>query len=92
LNQELARPTHATPGFDLPRWFGEVLDGLEIKTAFAAGISYGCYLVQLLFTSYPERSEKFIGLAWYHRSTISSISKRYSYRENRQGSDITFRR
>jgi pimeloyl-ACP methyl ester carboxylesterase len=52
-------------GFQLPRWLGDVLDGLEVRTAYAAGVSYGCYLAQLLFTSYPERIRKFVGMAGF---------------------------
>ncbi len=52
-------------GFDLARWLGDVLDGLEIKKAFAAGVSYGAYHVQLLLASFPERIEKIIPLAGY---------------------------
>jgi pimeloyl-ACP methyl ester carboxylesterase len=52
-------------GFELSRWFGDVLDALDVRSGYAAGVSYGCYLAQLLFTSYPERIRKFVGMAGY---------------------------
>lgn len=50
-------------GFDLSRWLGDVLAALDIRTTHAAGVSYGCYLVQLLLASFPDRVERIVGMA-----------------------------
>jgi pimeloyl-ACP methyl ester carboxylesterase len=50
-------------GMDHKLWFGELLDGLGVEQAFAAGVSMGCLLVQILLTSWPGRIKGIIGMA-----------------------------
>jgi pimeloyl-ACP methyl ester carboxylesterase len=49
--------------FDLSRWLGDVLTALRVDKTFAAGVSYGSYLAQLLQVSFPEKVEKLVCLA-----------------------------
>ncbi len=41
--------------FDQKKWLREVMDDLKIEKAHAAGVSYGCYLAQLVKIRLPER-------------------------------------
>jgi pimeloyl-ACP methyl ester carboxylesterase len=50
-------------GFDLSRWYGDVLAALDIRKTHAAGVSYGCYHVQLLLASFPDRVDRIVGMA-----------------------------
>jgi pimeloyl-ACP methyl ester carboxylesterase len=50
-------------GFDLAHWYGNVLDALDIKKAYATGVSYGSYHAQLLLISFPGRVERIVGMA-----------------------------
>ncbi len=50
-------------GFDLSRWLGDVLTALDIRTTHAAGVSYGCYHVQLLLASFPDKVKRIVGMA-----------------------------
>ncbi len=50
-------------GFDLSRWYGDVLAALDIRKTYAAGVSYGCYHVQLLLASFPDRVDRIVGMA-----------------------------
>jgi pimeloyl-ACP methyl ester carboxylesterase len=56
-------------GFDLPTWYGDVLDGLGLEESYAVGVSYGAYHCQLIAHSYPERIKKFVGVAGYVSAT-----------------------
>lgn len=49
--------------FNQTEWITELLDLLDIEKAHAAGVSYGCYLVQHLKIEIPDRIEKIIGMA-----------------------------
>jgi pimeloyl-ACP methyl ester carboxylesterase len=50
-------------GFDLSQWYGDVLSALNIRKTYAAGVSYGCYHVQLLLASFPDKVERIVGMA-----------------------------
>jgi len=50
-------------GFNQTLWVSELLDALEISKTHVAGVSYGCYLVQLLKAKMPERIVKSFGMA-----------------------------
>lgn len=50
-------------GMDHKLWFGELLDGLEVEQAYAAGVSMGCLLVQTLLIAWPDRIKGIIGMA-----------------------------
>ncbi|MFA7674023.1 MAG: alpha/beta hydrolase [Clostridia bacterium] len=52
-----------TEGFDQIIWITELLDVLKLDKVYAAGVSYGCYLVQLFKCKLPERFIKIAGLA-----------------------------
>jgi len=62
-------------GFDLSRWLGDVLAALDIRKTYAAGVSYGCSLVQLLLTSFPDKIERIVGLAGSVAADNSRSSK-----------------
>ncbi len=62
-------------GFELPTWYGEILDGLGVEEACAVGVSYGAYHCQLIAHSYPERIKKFVGIAGYLSATGYGGSK-----------------
>jgi len=42
-------------GFSLRKWQGEILDSLKLEKTYAAGVSYGSYLAQLIASAFPER-------------------------------------
>jgi pimeloyl-ACP methyl ester carboxylesterase len=44
-------------------WISELMDSLLIEKADAAGVSYGCYIVQQLKMEIPDRIGKIIGMA-----------------------------
>ena len=50
-------------GFDLARWLGDVLTALGVTETCAVGVSYGCYLVQLLHATFPDRVRRVVGFA-----------------------------
>jgi pimeloyl-ACP methyl ester carboxylesterase len=50
-------------GFSLRAWQGEILDALKIDTCYAAGVSYGSYMVQLLTASFPDRVARVAAMA-----------------------------
>jgi pimeloyl-ACP methyl ester carboxylesterase len=50
-------------GFNLTKWINELLDALGIEKTDVAGVSYGCYLVQLLKVELPERIDRAIGIS-----------------------------
>lgn len=52
-----------TGGFDQIIWITELLDTLKLDKVYAAGVSYGCYLVQLFKCKLPDRFVKIAGLA-----------------------------
>jgi Predicted hydrolases or acyltransferases (alpha/beta hydrolase superfamily) len=52
-------------GFDLSRWYGDILDALALRQTYAAGVSYGCYHCQLMAASYPDRVERFVGMSGF---------------------------
>ncbi len=52
-----------TAGFDLARWLGDVLEALDLASTCAVGVSYGCYLVQLLHATFPDRVRRVVGFA-----------------------------
>ncbi|MBN2882075.1 MAG: alpha/beta hydrolase [Clostridia bacterium] len=49
--------------FSQTEWISELMDSLGIEKACAAGVSYGCYLVQHLKIYIPERIDKVVGMA-----------------------------
>lgn len=52
-------------GFSLRTWYGDILDALDLRECFAAGVSYGSYHAQHILVSYPERIRKIVGIAGY---------------------------
>lgn len=62
-------PGKSVPGegynkdFDDVKWIDQVLEQLEIKNAYFAGVSHGGYLVQLYTVSRPEKVLKGISIA-----------------------------
>jgi pimeloyl-ACP methyl ester carboxylesterase len=50
-------------GMDHKLWFGELLDGLGVEQAYAAGVSMGCLLVQTLLIAWPDRIKGIVGMA-----------------------------
>lgn len=50
-------------GMDHKLWFGELLDGLGVEQAYAAGVSMGCLLVQILMVAWPGRIKGIVGMA-----------------------------
>lgn len=49
--------------FNQTEWITELMDKLGIEKADAAGVSYGCYIVQHLKIEMPERIGKIVGMA-----------------------------
>ena len=52
-------------GFDLRLWLGDLLVALDVETCCAIGVSYGCYLAQLLTAVYPDVVRRFVGIGGY---------------------------
>ncbi len=50
-------------GFKQVDWIRELMDKLEIEKADAAGVSYGCFLAQLLKIEMPYRIGRIVGLS-----------------------------
>lgn len=50
-------------GFDQIVWISELMDTLKLDKVYAAGVSYGSYLVQLFKCKLPQRFIKIVGLA-----------------------------
>lgn len=50
-------------GFDTLNWLDELFEALEITKTHVAGVSYGCYLVQLLMSQMPDKVSRAVGMA-----------------------------
>ena len=61
--KSLPNERYKRQGMDHTLWFGELLDGLGVEQAYAAGVSMGCLLVQILMVAWPGRIKGIVGMA-----------------------------
>lgn len=50
-------------GMDHRLWFGDLLDGLGLEQAYAAGVSMGSLLAQTIMVAWPDRIRGIVGMA-----------------------------